>query len=90
MSDAHRDALMGSLDEALDHYLANYNGKTMNAWGPKLEEKGIASVSFSDAELAKFKEKAAGPARDAWIAEMSAKGIPAQELYDLVEGLVAK
>ncbi|WP_420547003.1 C4-dicarboxylate TRAP transporter substrate-binding protein [Curvivirga sp.] len=90
LSDEHREALMSSLDEAVTHYIANYNGKTMDAWGPKLDEKGIARVTFTDAELAKFKETVAGPAKDAWIKDMSAKGIPAQELYDLVAGMVAK
>ncbi|MTI09912.1 C4-dicarboxylate TRAP transporter substrate-binding protein [Curvivirga aplysinae] len=90
LSDDHRDALMSSLDEAVTYYIANYNGKTMDAWGPKLDEKGIARVTFTDAELAKFKETVAGPAKDAWIKDMSAKGIPAQELYDLVAGMVAK
>ncbi len=85
-----RDALLGSVDEALAYYVETYNGKTMDAWGPLLAEKGIKQVSFSDAELAKFKEKAAGPAREAWIKDMTAKGIPGQELYDLVAGLIAK
>jgi TRAP-type C4-dicarboxylate transport system substrate-binding protein len=90
LSDANREALLGSVDESLDYYIATYNGKTMDAWGPKLKEKGIESVSFSDAELAIFKEAAAGPAAAAWITDMTAKGLPAQELYDLVTGMVGK
>lgn len=88
LSDANRSALLGSVDEALDHYVANYNGKTMDAWGPKLDEKGIERVTFSDEELALFKEKVAGPTRDAWIKDMTAKGVPAQELYDLIDGMI--
>lgn len=90
LSDSHRTALLGSVDEALDHYIATYNGKTMNAWGPTLEAKGIQSISYTDAELAAFKAKVAGPAAEAWIADNTAKGLPAQELYDLVTGLIAK
>lgn len=90
LSDAHRDALLGSVDEALDHYVANYNGATMDAWGPALEERGIAKVTFSDAEIAAFKEAAAAPAAAAWIEQNSAAGLPAQELYDLVTGMIAK
>lgn len=90
LSDAHRDALMSSIDGALDHYIANYEGKTMDAWGPKLKEKGIESITFSDAELANFKSTVAGPARDEWIASMTEKGLPAQELYDLVSGMIGK
>ena len=90
LSDAHRAALLGSVDESLDHYIATYNGKTMNAWGPTLEAKGIQSISYTDAELEAFKAKVAGPAAASWIADNTAKGLPAQELYDLVTGLIAK
>ncbi len=90
LSDAHRAALLGSVDESLDHYIATYNGKTMNAWGPTLKTKGIQSISYTDAELEAFKAKVAGPAAASWIADNTAKGLPAQELYDLVTGLIAK
>jgi len=89
LSDEHRDALMGSIDEALDHYIANYNGATMDAWGPALEERGITQVTFADAEIAAFKEAAAAPAAAAWIEQNTAAGLPAQELYDLVTGMIA-
>ncbi|MBN3561111.1 C4-dicarboxylate TRAP transporter substrate-binding protein [Aliamphritea spongicola] len=90
LSDANREALLGSVDEALAYYIDNYNGKTMKAWGPKLDEKGIERITFSDAEIAEFKSKVAGPTREAWIKDMSAKGIPAQELYDLVNGMITQ
>lgn len=89
LSDAHRDALMGSVDEALDHYVANYNGATMDAWGPALEERGIEVVTFADAEIMAFKDAAAAPAAAAWIEANTAAGLPAQELYDLVTGMIA-
>ncbi|MFQ6551207.1 TRAP transporter substrate-binding protein DctP [Aestuariibius insulae] len=89
LSDAHREALIGSVDEALDYYLDYYANNTMEAWGPLLEEKGITQVTFSDEELAAFEEAAAAPAAQAWIEENSAAGLPAQELYDLVTGMVS-
>jgi len=90
LSDANRDALLGSIDESMDHYIATYNGATMDAWGPKLTEKGIESVTYGDAELAAFKEAVAGPAAAAWIADNTAKGLPGQELYDLVTGMIGQ
>lgn len=90
LSDDHKAALMGSVDEALDHYLSFYNDQTMAAWGPKLDEKNIERVTYSDAELAAFKDKVAGPAAAAWVADNAAKGLPAQELYDFVIGMVGK
>ncbi|MEM7296282.1 MAG: TRAP transporter substrate-binding protein DctP [Pseudomonadota bacterium] len=89
LSDDHRAALLGSIDEALDHYIANYNGATMDAWGPALEERGIAQVTFTDAEISAFKEAAAAPAAAAWIEQNTAAGLPAQELYDMVTGMIA-
>ena len=88
LSDEHREALLGSVDAALDHYIANYNGNTMDAWGPALEERGIERVTFSAEEIAGFKAAAAAPAAETWIEDMSARGLPAQELYDLVTGMI--
>ena len=83
LSDAEKEALDGSVDEALDHYLANY-GELLNRWDAVLEEKGVEKVMFTPEVLAEFKSKAADPAREAWIKDMEAQGIPGQELYDLV------
>jgi len=90
LSDAHKDALMSSIDEALDHYIANYNDKTMAAWGPVLEEKGIEQVTYADSEIAAFKDAVAGPAAAAWIEANTAAGLPAQELYDFVTGMIGQ
>ncbi len=90
LSDDHRAALLGSVDEALDYYVDFYTNNTMNAWGPALDEKGIQRVTFSDEELAAFKEAAAAPAAAAWIEENTGRGLPAQELYDMVTGMIAE
>ena len=87
LSDEHREALLGSVEEALDHYLTFYMEDTMEAWGPLLEERGIESVSFDDETLAAFREQVAGPAAEAWIADADGRGLPGQELYDLVHGI---
>lgn len=90
LSDSEREALLGSVEEALDHYISAYNGKTMDAWGPLLDEKGIARITYDDASLAEFREAVAGPAAAAWIEANSARGLPAQELYDLVTSMTAQ
>jgi TRAP-type C4-dicarboxylate transport system substrate-binding protein len=87
LSDEHREALTGSVDEALDHYLTFYQEDTMQAWGPLLEERGIEQVSFDDETLAAFREQVAGPAAEAWIADANGRGLPGQELYDLVHDI---
>ncbi|PSL17417.1 C4-dicarboxylate ABC transporter substrate-binding protein [Shimia abyssi] len=89
LSDEHREALMSSVDEALAHYVDNYNNATMSAWGPALDERGITQVTFSDDEIAAFKKAAAAPAAAAWIEDNTKRGLPAQELYDMVTGMIA-
>ena len=83
LPDAHREALDSSIEESIQHYLQNY-GELLKRWDSVLAEKNVTKVTISDEQLAAFREKAAAPARDAWIADMEAQGLPAQELYDLV------
>lgn len=90
LSQDHRAALLGAVDEALDHYLAYYEDQTMAAWGPVLEERGIAQVTFADSEIAAFRAAAAAPAAADWIEANTARGLPAQELYDFVTGMIAE
>ena len=83
LSDAEREALDSSVDEALDHYLANY-GELLKRWDSVLEEKGVEKVEIAPEVIAEFRSTAANPIRDKWIADMEAQGVPGQELYDLV------
>lgn len=84
LEDSHRDALMSSIDEALDHYIDYYNNNTMAAWGPAMSERNIQQITYTDAELNAFRELVATPAADTWITQNSARGLPAQELYEFV------
>lgn len=90
LSDEEREALLGSVDEALEHYLDFYNNNTMDAWGPALEERGITQITFTDDEIAAFQQSAAAPIAQAWIEENNNRGLPAQELYDMVTGMIAQ
>ena len=90
LSDSERAALLGSVDEALAHYVSHYNKKTMAAWGPKLDEKGIKRITYDASAIDAFKASVAGPAAKAWVEENKKRGLPAQELYDLVVSEIAK
>jgi TRAP-type mannitol/chloroaromatic compound transport system substrate-binding protein len=89
LSPANRVALLSSVDEAVAHYVDNYNNVTMAAWGPALNERQIVEITISDGILATINDEVAGPAAAAWIAQNAANGLPAQELYDLVTGIIA-
>ena len=84
LSDENRAALDSSVSEAIEHYLANY-GELLDRWETVLAEKGVEKVVIADDVIADFRAAAADPIRDKWIADMSAQGLPAQELYDLVQ-----
>ena len=83
LSDAEREALEGSVDEAIDYYIETY-GKLMERWEDVLEEKNIQKVEFSEEELAKFRDATQG-IQDEWIAKMDAQGIPGQELLTTIK-----
>ena len=83
LSDEHRAALDSSIEESLDHYLANY-ADLLTRWDSVLEEKGVKKVEIDPAVIEEFRAAAAAPARDAWIKNMEDQGLPGQELYDLV------
>lgn len=89
LSDAHREALDGSVQDALDHYVANY-GELLAKWDSVLAEKGVTKVEISADVIDAFRAKAADPIRDTWIADMEAQGLPGQELYDLVMSTLAE
>ena len=89
LSKKHRDALDGSINQALDHYLDNY-GKLLAKWDSVLAEKGVKKINISEDVISAFRKKAADPIRDAWIAEMEKQGLPGQELFDLVMKTLAK
>ncbi len=83
LSDEHRAALDSSVEDAIAHYLTNY-GALLEKWDGVLAEKGVTKVEIAEEELAKFREVAGKPIHDAWLEDMAAQGLPAQELYDLV------
>ncbi|WP_164661136.1 C4-dicarboxylate TRAP transporter substrate-binding protein [Tropicibacter sp. Alg240-R139] len=83
LSPEHREALDSSIDEAIGHYLANY-GALLEKWDSVLTEKNVQKVELAESELDAFRKAAADPIREKWIADMTAQGLPAQDLYDLV------
>ena len=78
LSDEHRAALDGSIEESISHYLSNY-AELLKKWDSVLAEKGVKKVNIDQAEIDAFKKTAADPIREKWIADMEAQGIPGQE-----------
>lgn len=87
LSDAHRDALLGSVEEALDWYVEKYQ-VSVDKFNAKVAEKNIQVLTFSDGDVAAIKATAA-PVLNEWLADMESRGLPGQELYDLVQTTLA-
>ena len=56
----------------------------IDKYTPVADAAGMEKITYTDEELAAFREKAAKPVWDAWVEKQSAAGVPAQELLDLV------
>ncbi len=88
LTDAEREALDGSVDEALDHYLANY-AELLKRWDSVLEEKGVQKVTIAPEVIEEFRVTAGEPIQQQWIKDMEAQGIAGQELFDLMVNTLA-
>ncbi|MGA0234781.1 MAG: TRAP transporter substrate-binding protein DctP [Alphaproteobacteria bacterium] len=88
LSDAHRDALLGSVDEALAHYLDAYQ-VSVDKFEAVVAERNITKLSYSDEDVARL-QATAEPVLNDWLAAMADAGVPGQELYDLVKATLAE
>jgi len=66
--------------QALQDASAAADKKNRAAW----DKKGLVAIVYTPEELKKFEQAGAAPVWKAWVAESSAKGVPAQELLDMV------
>ncbi|MEM7565314.1 MAG: C4-dicarboxylate ABC transporter substrate-binding protein, partial [Pseudomonadota bacterium] len=85
LSEAHREALMSSIDESLAHYVGNYEGKVIGKYENTLTEKGIQRVTFSPEQTAEL-NRLAQQVREKWVADNS-KNFDAKALFDFTESL---
>ncbi|MEJ6404342.1 C4-dicarboxylate ABC transporter substrate-binding protein [Yoonia sp. 2307UL14-13] len=79
-----RVALLSSVDEALDHFITNYEQSTMAAWDNTLRDRGIIEITIDQGILSAINSEVAAPTANEWVATNTTLGLPAQELYDLV------
>lgn len=85
LSKQHRDALYGSINEALDYYISHYEYNMRESWEPVLNKLSIEEVTFNDLELNYFRERVEKPAAQEWIEEHEKIGLPAKQIYNLVK-----
>ena len=85
LSDAHRDALMGSLDEAMAYYVENYDNNTTSKYETDVKDKGINMITFSSDQTSQLNELAAS-VREDWVKQYSSD-FEAKELFDFTQNL---
>lgn len=85
---AHREALLSSVDEALDYYVLNYEQNTTAKYETAVKEQGLTQITFSADQTAKLNELAES-VRQEWIKKYQGK-FDAQELFDFTANLFAQ
>ena len=88
LTEAHRAALLSSVDEVLAYYVSNYEGKVVDKYNQALEDKGIEILTFTPAQTAEL-DKLGASVRAQWIADNS-EDFDAQALYDFTVALFNK
>lgn len=85
---AHRDALMGSIDEALEYYVRNYEQNTTARYREAVREAGLTEVTFAPEQIAELNTLAES-VRQSWI-ENHADEFDAKTLFDYTAALFAE
>lgn len=85
LNDSHRVALLGSIDEALTHYVNNYNNNVTGKFEKKAKATGIKMLTFSPKQTARLNELAASVRKD-WV-EKYANDFDSKELLEFTENL---
>ena len=88
LSSAHREALLGSVDEALDYYVDNYNNNTTGKYEKAVTEEGLVRVTFTPAQTAEL-NKLAASVREDWIKQYASE-FDSKALFEFTEALFSK
>ncbi len=86
LSDEHKQALLGSVDEALDFYIKNYEENVITRYNKGIEKLNIEKVTFTPEQVDEL-EKLSKTVREQWVAEYKDK-FNSQELFDFTQALV--
>lgn len=82
---AHREALLGSVDEAMAAYVDNYDNNTTGKYQAAVKAEGLKMVTFTAAQTAELNSLAESVRTD-WVKTYSKK-FDAQGLFDFTQKL---
>jgi TRAP-type C4-dicarboxylate transport system substrate-binding protein len=85
LSPAHKDALLGSVDEAMAYYVDYYDNNPVGQYESAIKEAGLTQVTFTS-EQTKELNKLAESVQQEWI-KANSKSFDSQKLFDFTQGL---
>ena len=85
---AHKEALLGSVDEALAYYVKNYDENTTGKYQAAVKEAGLTEITFSADQTTELNGLAES-VRTEWVAKY-AKDFDSKALFDFTSALFAK
>jgi len=85
LSKKNKEALLGSIDEALKFYVDNYEDKTTGRYEKAVTEAGLVRVTFTPAQTTELNELAAS-VREDWVKKY-ADQFDSQQLFDFTSAL---
>jgi len=88
LSKEHRNALLGSVDEAIAFYVDNYTNKTVGAYEEVVNEAGVKRITFTPEQTAEL-NKLAASVREDWVKKYASK-FDSQALFDFTAKLFAE
>ncbi|GLO61973.1 hypothetical protein MACH09_24810 [Vibrio sp. MACH09] len=85
---SHRDALLGSVDEALDYYVKSYEKNTTAKYDAAVKEQGLTMVTFNAEQTDKLNQLSES-VRQEWV-DKHKGNFDAQTLFDYTANLFAQ
>jgi len=85
---AYREALLGSVDEAIAFYVDNYDNNTTGKYQKAIEDAGLTLVTFTPEQTAQLNELAESVRQD-WV-KSNAGDFDSQALFDFTAALFNK
>ncbi len=87
LSAKNREALLGSVDEAIAFYVENYNNNTTGKYEKAVTEEGLTRVTFTPAQTAELNDLAAS-VRDEWVKKYASE-FDSKTLFEFTQALFA-
>lgn len=85
LSDTNRQALLGSVDEAIAYYVSNYNNNATKKYEKAIAEAGLVKVTFTPAQTAEL-DKLSASVRENWVKKYAGQ-FDSKALFDFTQDL---